>query len=1285
MKRKQFLALLLALVFCLGLAPLSAFAAEGDQLAAPTVTVGSKTANSAVLSWGAVANAVGYEVYYQAAGDARVFDAYVTGTTCTVENLTDGTEYTFSVRAVDTTGTYAASPMGTATDTTATNNNQMAAPTGLMRGTGTNTGRLYLRWNAVTGAQEYYVRYRKIGTQEWKDVAPINKDVTDYTAISGGLIPGTPYEVQVRVKAADTANNSAWSAPATVYASGELAADQTHGISSVDPAKYLDPTTVLSVLLHKKDTATTNRLILAYTTDPTDEFSWTEVSVDADSQLNFQDNILLTGLAPNTAYTVKLRGAVVTGGTVTAYAPWTTNVPATTLSSAGMTKLATPTNVAAEATDAYTLKVTWQSGGNAPDTGYNILYREKNATYWESSAVPDYAKNAFEVKLSVLQPDKTYEVCMMAAGQYGMNGGIAVDDPKYKTANSEYSAIVEVTTPALVKLSTPQNVKAEAVSDDSIRVSWDAVEHASGYVVLQGNNLVSGPNPLTDTECVVGGLVADTNYSFVVVAIGDGDSYTDSEESAQASAKTFAKAAPDITVNYKHANLSILGEWTTPLDTLEWQRRVSGTDADAWAPWTPGTGVAEGEFDERYDFRARVIDAATGDPLSNWCEPVSLYVPPQEIAAGNNFIGIYISDGTNTYDAGSGLDSAAELFTYDPSADPNNPTLTLLRDGLIVSGGIEGQTIINTDAVKAVTLRHFTGFGLGKEPGEALTVTLHGFNTLVGGIDSESSVTLTGDGTLTTGYIGTIGELSISGSPTIETPFLTSRGDFTMTGGKLIVQSDDPTKFTGIIVGNADPASTDPSAHASFSGNAQLTVKAQGGAAIEATGDISFSGNVRAALGGMVYAPTGVVTFSDGVQVDVIPYVYVYVSQTSVSFGRIFAKELHFDLSRSGAYVDVQFAPEQQGSDIGGDGFPPAAIAVLDMEAGQAGVLDFNSTSTIRRPNGGVVIEDTYADKPYTTVLDIERGYVSPSVRVEYQGSGSGGTGYTITATADKGGNISPSGKVYVASGADQKFIFTPDTGYRVYKVLVDGKEVKPASAYTFNEVRADHTIHVSFVKIANLNTVDHFAYVEGYPEGDFRPEGYITRAEVAAIFARLITDKMETGRSYPSKFTDVEAGAWYADYVGFLEQYGLFSGYSDGTFRPNNPITRAELTAIAVRFFEWEGLPDVADFSDLSKDHWAYGFINAACQMKFIEGYSDGTFRPNNPITRAETVTFINRVLNRAADGAYISAHLNYPDFIDFPDIQNHWARLAILEAANGHDYTRESADAEETWTNLK
>ena len=210
------------------------------------------------------------------------------------------------------------------------------------------------------------------------------------------------------------------------------------------------------------------------------------------------------------------------------------------------------------------------------------------------------------------------------------------------------------------------------------------------------------------------------------------------------------------------------------------------------------------------------------------------------------------------------------------------------------------------------------------------------------------------------------------------------------------------------------------------------------------------------------------------------------------------------------------------------------------------------------------------------------------------------------------------------------------------------------------------------------LNTNDHYSYLIGYSDGTVRPNGKITRAEVATIFFRLLDD--DTRAKYWSSennFSDVSADKWYNNAVSTLSRMGVIGGYADGTFRPDAPISRAEFAKIAVSFTQNNGSAVYNYFTDVKTTDWFAPYVTAAKDAGLIEGYSDGSFKPENKITRAEACAIVNRTLGRKPS----KAHMKISDRIDWPDVQTtDWFYEAIMEATNSHTCTM--GDRVETWT---
>ena len=375
---------------------------------------------------------------------------------------------------------------------------------------------------------------------------------------------------------------------------------------------------------------------------------------------------------------------------------------------------------------------------------------------------------------------------------------------------------------------------------------------------------------------------------------------------------------------------------------------------------------------------------------------------------------------------------------------------------------------------------------------------------------------------------------------------------------------------------------------------------------------------------------------------------------------------------------------------------------------------------------------------------------------------------FTIEASAGENGSISPSGSVAVVKDTDQTFTITPNSGYHIADVKVDGVSVGAVDTYTFYDVAENHTISATFDRNSSgggsgtrddytlhyvvnggkhlssetksspwtkpyeelpvpvrdgytfegwytdlrltqpvtgdvrvdsttvdlyakwsggkdygpddtgvskwLETDEHNAFLSGYPDCSFGPDKNMTRAEVAQMFYSLLLNK---DVKITKSFSDVPADAWYAKAVNTLSSLGMLGGYPDGTFRPDAPITRAEFAAIALAF-AYDPTNASCSYTDVSTVAWYYTYVAQATTYGWIGGYPDGSFRPNNSITRAEVAVIVNNMLGRSADERYIDR--NSDELVDFVDLSSkHWAYYTIMEATNTHDYTSNSGG--ESW----
>ena len=308
---------------------------------------------------------------------------------------------------------------------------------------------------------------------------------------------------------------------------------------------------------------------------------------------------------------------------------------------------------------------------------------------------------------------------------------------------------------------------------------------------------------------------------------------------------------------------------------------------------------------------------------------------------------------------------------------------------------------------------------------------------------------------------------------------------------------------------------------------------------------------------------------------------------------------------------------------------------------------------------------------------------------VRYNGKEQSVTGFTYTAP--EGVKVTPKdGFKPEAKGTDKgtyymyltkgDFIVSSKI-YKEFEIIVkDGYlEITRSGGH---HPRPKPTVEIEDDDALGLNTTDHFAYIVGYGNGEVRPQNNITRAEVATIFFRLLTDDVrDENLTKTNRYSDVAATSWYNTAVSTLSSMGIITGYPDGTFRPNAAITRAEFAAIAARF-DNDGDKTAAKFSDIAT-HWAKDEISIAYNNGWITGYPDGTFGPQRDITRAETMTLVNRVLNRQPE----TEDDLLPNMTVWTDNANPnaWYYLAVQEATNSHYYKFKTNSKYEKWTELR
>ena len=430
--------------------------------------------------------------------------------------------------------------------------------------------------------------------------------------------------------------------------------------------------------------------------------------------------------------------------------------------------------------------------------------------------------------------------------------------------------------------------------------------------------------------------------------------------------------------------------------------------------------------------------------------------------------------------------------------------------------------------------------------------------------------------------------------------------------------------------------------------------------------------------------------------------------------GKVTVPPLNEDVT--GDNGDGDITETKPGEDTDGDGEPDTeetetaytvtvsnkdgniANALVKIEGGKVTVTlpdthtlttSNQTTVTVKDKNGNpvkgvsVTIKDKTTEKSGTT-------NASGQVTLPVKSSGGGGGG---SISGGGGGFVSSINSVNVkVTDKDGKTVsVSKSTGTdKVTLTLPTGKTLEDGNWYTITvtdrsgKAKADYTVILKDREnnevtgktdkdgVIVLPAAEHKAYIVGYEDGTFRPDSNMIRAEAAAIFARMVSEEKGEKISGNHSFTDVSKNAWYADYIGYLAKYDIIKGYEDGTFRPDAPVTRAEFTAMTVRYYdlfnEVKYPANTTKYPDVSGSYWAVKDISFATNEKWLNGYADGTFKGDSNITRAEVVTVVNRATDRTPDKEYINDNLSTLD--KFTDLKNnaHWAYYDIMEAANTH-----------------
>ncbi|MBQ2742030.1 MAG: S-layer homology domain-containing protein [Oscillospiraceae bacterium] len=440
-------------------------------------------------------------------------------------------------------------------------------------------------------------------------------------------------------------------------------------------------------------------------------------------------------------------------------------------------------------------------------------------------------------------------------------------------------------------------------------------------------------------------------------------------------------------------------------------------------------------------------------------------------------------------------------------------------------------------------------------------------------------------------------------------------------------------------------------------------------------GDVNFNDN--ASINGKVFVPASddYVTYADNyIAIDYKLNPDVVDSWTTV--GDVKAALMNPMQMKSNAIAGLTAAMIEEAKGADGEITTTAAV-VMTAEAGSG--MNYGS---------------------FTDFLSAERlvGYGEETWGKKDSSGSEGGLSSDVTSTKKydiKVENLSDKGsvttnKTEASKGTVVTITSVAEEGYSIKSLTVktaDGRDIavikKSNTTYTFTMPAADVTVTSDFkAAIADpadtgvgdiLNTDDHIAYMFGYPEGDFRPQGNITRAEVCQMFYNLMRNK-EVTETAP--FSDVDQNQWYAKAVNKLSEMKIINGVGNNKFEPNRAITRAEFATIVARFVT--PTRNAFDFVDVTTDHWAYSYVSTAAGYGWINGVGDNKFEPSRNILRAEAATLVNHMLGRIADKEAIDAGRAKV----WPDVGNtYWGRYEVAETTTEHSYSFNDERTKETW----
>ena len=352
-----------------------------------------------------------------------------------------------------------------------------------------------------------------------------------------------------------------------------------------------------------------------------------------------------------------------------------------------------------------------------------------------------------------------------------------------------------------------------------------------------------------------------------------------------------------------------------------------------------------------------------------------------------------------------------------------------------------------------------------------------------------------------------------------------------------------------------------------------------------------------------------------------------------------------------------------------------ATIADCDFIAPQG--KEFVRWDTYPRGTGDRYSEGQVIDCKVSGVMVLYAIWKGDSSDASTSGGGGGGGG-----GEPKKPDENVTAPLTVIGVADGKTIYENITIEKIGSLIVVapkllGYEVKGGGSESVQIKDQANYLTFEYTQFADvtLELKTHDKYVNGYPDGTFKPDDTITRGEAAAIFYRLVSneDKNDVGAA---RFSDVNDSDWYGPAVNYLAKNGIINGYSDGTFKPTQTITRAEFAAIATRFDKVSDTGMNA-FTDVPYSHWSMEFVNTAADKGWVTGFPGGLFKPDDVVTRAQVVAVVNRMLDRKIDAADVPATAE--QYNDVPE--SYWAYADIMEAATAHESNSRKANGSEIW----